>query len=69
MATQTSTKAAVLTIGYRVIDSPIGPLLVAASERGVHRIVLSEPDHEFALCELERRVSPKVVEESLITEA
>ena len=70
MATRTTNKpAAVLTIGYRVIDSPIGPLLVAASERGVHRIVLSERDHEFALRELERRVSPKVVEDSLVTEA
>lgn len=57
-----------LTIGHQVIDSPIGPLLLAGSERGVLRVVLRGEDHDAALEELSVTVSPRVVASSAHTE-
>lgn len=51
------------TIRHRTVDSPIGLLLLATSERGVHRIVLRHEDHDEALEQLASRVSPRLVED------
>lgn len=43
-----ASEAALLDVAYDVADSPIGPLLVAASERGLCRISFDpEPDREL----------------------
>lgn len=57
------------TIRHRTVDSPIGPLLLAASERGVHRIVLRSEDHDDALEQLSLRVSPRVVDDPASSDA
>jgi methylated-DNA-[protein]-cysteine S-methyltransferase len=49
-----------LDLGYDVVDSPIGPLLVAATGRGVARIYFdAEPDHHLE--RLARTFGPRVL--------
>lgn len=54
--------AGLLDVAYRVVDSPVGSLLVAAGERGVLRVAFAVQDHDAALTELATRVSPRVLE-------
>lgn len=51
----------VLDLAYRVVDSPIGALLVAASAGGVVRIAFEVEDHDRVLDELADTVSPRVL--------
>ncbi|PRY09089.1 methylated-DNA--[protein]-cysteine S-methyltransferase [Kineococcus rhizosphaerae] len=51
----------VLDVAYRTVDSPLGSLLLAATEVGVVRIAFERQDHDAALEELARRVSPRVL--------
>jgi methylated-DNA-[protein]-cysteine S-methyltransferase len=50
-----------LDVAYRVVDSPVGSLLVAAGERGVLRVAFDVQGHDAALQELAERVSPRVL--------
>ncbi|WP_087508276.1 methylated-DNA--[protein]-cysteine S-methyltransferase [Cellulomonas iranensis] len=50
-----------LDVAYRVVDSPVGSLLVAAGERGVLRVAFDVQGHDAALQELAARVSPRVL--------
>src|SRR5690606_7340036 len=54
--------AGLLDIAYRVIDSPLGPLLLAATEAGVVRVAFALEDHDAVLADLADRVSPRVLE-------
>ena len=49
-----------LDVGYDVVDSPVGPLLLAASDRGVCRISFGA-DPERQLDALARSVGPRVL--------
>jgi methylated-DNA-[protein]-cysteine S-methyltransferase len=52
-----------LDVAYASVDSPLGPLVVAATPRGLVRVSYSEfRDEEHVLEELARRVSPRVLE-------
>lgn len=51
-----------LDVAYRVVDSPVGRLLVAAGEHGVLRVAFEVQDHDAALADLAARVSPRVLE-------
>lgn len=50
-----------LDVAYRVVDSPVGPLLVAAGESGVLRVAFEVQGHDAALADLAARVSPRVL--------
>ena len=50
-----------LDLAYRVVDSPIGALLVAASSAGVVRVAFEVEDHDRVLDELAGTVSPRVL--------
>lgn len=50
-----------LDVAYREVDSPLGPLLVAATERGVVRVAFAHEDPERVLADLADRVSPRVL--------
>ncbi|MBK6887922.1 MAG: methylated-DNA--[protein]-cysteine S-methyltransferase [Tetrasphaera sp.] len=52
--------AEILDIAYRIIDSPIGSLLLARTPRGLVRVAF-EPDHEAALVTLATVVSPRIL--------
>jgi methylated-DNA-[protein]-cysteine S-methyltransferase len=51
-----------LDVAYATADSPFGPLLLAATPRGLVRLSLPNQDADGALEELARRVSPRVIE-------
>ena len=53
--------AGLLDVAYRTVDSPLGPLLVAATPVGVVRIAFGLEDHEQVLVELCQRISPRVL--------
>lgn len=50
-----------LDIAYTVVDSPVGALLVAATERGLVRIAYPSQDHDEVVDELARAISPRVL--------
>jgi methylated-DNA-[protein]-cysteine S-methyltransferase len=50
-------------VAYSRVDSPLGPLMVAATPRGVVRVSYSQfRDDDAVLADLARRVSPRVLE-------
>jgi methylated-DNA-[protein]-cysteine S-methyltransferase len=51
----------VLDIAYRILDTPVGPLLVAATELGVVRVAFDVEDHDVVLQHLADRVSPRIL--------
>ena len=50
-----------LDLAYRVIDSPIGPLLLAASPAGLVRVAFAREDHDAVLASLAVLVSPRIL--------
>ncbi len=50
-----------IDIAYRTLDSPLGPLLVAATPTGVVRLAFAVQGHDRALEELATQVSPRVL--------
>lgn len=51
----------ILDIAYRVVDSPLGPLLLAATEAGLVRVAFSSEDHDAVLQGLSDQISPRVL--------
>jgi methylated-DNA-[protein]-cysteine S-methyltransferase len=49
-------------VAYAPVDSPIGRLTVAATPRGVVRVMFEREDRDRALQELVDRISPRVLE-------
>ncbi len=52
-----------LDIAYRVVDSPVGHLLLAATRRGLLRVAFEMEDHDVVLSTLASRLSPRVLED------
>ncbi|GAA2509577.1 methylated-DNA--[protein]-cysteine S-methyltransferase [Pilimelia columellifera] len=50
-----------LDVAYRVVDSPLGPLLLAATARGLVRVGLPAQGHDAVLADLAATVSPRVL--------
>ncbi len=48
-------------VAYRVVDGPLGPLLVAATELGLVRVAFDVEDHDRVLEDLATRISPRVL--------
>src|SRR5699024_8802710 len=51
-----------LEVAYRIMDSPVGSLLVAVTERGLVRVAYVDDGSDDALNELAARVSPRILE-------
>lgn len=51
----------VLDVAYRELDTPIGPLLVAATTDGLVRVAFEREGHDAVLQSLADRVSPRVL--------
>jgi methylated-DNA-[protein]-cysteine S-methyltransferase len=49
-------------VSYATAESPFGPLLLAASRRGLVRVAFPEEDVDSVLERLARRVSPRIVQ-------
>lgn len=56
-----ATGAGVLDVAYRTVDSPIGPLLLAATEAGLVRVAFSTEGEDEVLDALAARVSPRIL--------
>ncbi len=52
----------VLDVAYRTIDSPVGTLLLAATDHGLVRIAYATEDHDAVLLSLAQRISPRILE-------
>lgn len=52
----------ILDVAYRTVASPVGELLVAATDRGVLRIAFQREGFEHVLDVIAARVSPRILE-------
>lgn len=50
-----------LDVAYRVIDTPFGPMLLAATAAGLVRIAFDLEGHETVLADLAARISPRLL--------
>lgn len=51
----------VLDVAYRTIDTPVGTLLLAATDLGLVRVAYSVEDHEAVLQSLSDQISPRIL--------
>ena len=51
-----------LDIAYRTVDSAVGPLLLAATPRGLVRVAFTNEGHDSVLLALSQRISPRMLE-------
>jgi methylated-DNA-[protein]-cysteine S-methyltransferase len=54
-------QAGILDVAYRTIDTPVGTLLLAATDQGLVRVAYASEDHDLVLRQLADRVSPRVL--------
>jgi methylated-DNA-[protein]-cysteine S-methyltransferase len=54
-------RAGLLDVAYRVVDSPVGLLLLAATDLGLVRVAYAREGHDTALQELADKVSPRIL--------
>ncbi|RIL10729.1 cysteine methyltransferase [bacterium] len=54
-------RAGVLDVAYRTLDTPVGRLLLAATERGLVRVAFEVEDHDAVLQRLADRLSPRIL--------
>ena len=57
-----ATRDGVLDLAYRTLDSPIGQLLLVATERGIVRIAFEREDHHIVLEHLATSISPRILQ-------
>jgi methylated-DNA-[protein]-cysteine S-methyltransferase len=50
-----------LDVAYTTVDSPVGPLLIAATPKGLVRVAYDVEDHDRVLDTLSQRLSPRVL--------
>jgi len=50
-----------LDIAYRTVDTPVGSLLLAATETGLVRVAYAREDHDRVLETLGDRISPRIL--------
>jgi methylated-DNA-[protein]-cysteine S-methyltransferase len=50
-----------LDVAYRTMDSPVGPLLLAATPAGLVRVAFQREDHDAVLVELSNTISPRIL--------
>jgi methylated-DNA-[protein]-cysteine S-methyltransferase len=51
----------ILDVAYRTVETPVGPLLLAATEQGLVRVAYPNQGHDAVLQALADRVSPRVL--------
>ena len=51
----------ILDVAYRTVDSPVGPLLVAATDVGLVRVAFTVEGHDDVLQQLADRISPRIL--------
>jgi len=51
----------ILDLAYRTIDTPVGSLLLAATNLGLVRVAYAREDHDLVLAKLAERISPRIL--------
>ncbi|MHA6757922.1 methylated-DNA--[protein]-cysteine S-methyltransferase [Streptacidiphilus sp. PAMC 29251] len=51
----------ILDVAYRTLDTPVGSLLLAATEEGLVRVAFAVQDHQAVLQHLSGTVSPRIL--------
>ncbi|TMD03784.1 MAG: methylated-DNA--[protein]-cysteine S-methyltransferase [Chloroflexi bacterium] len=59
---ETADGSGALDVAYAMVDSPFGPLLVAASTRGLLRLAYPDEPVEALMAQLAEEVSPRILE-------
>jgi len=54
-------EAGILDVAYHTIDTPVGTLLLAATEKGLVRVAYAREGHDMVLDQLANSVSPRVL--------
>ena len=54
-------QAGLLDVAYTTVDTPVGSLLLASTEKGLVRVAYSSEDHDRVLETLATRLSPRVL--------
>jgi methylated-DNA-[protein]-cysteine S-methyltransferase len=50
-----------LDVAYRTVESPVGTLLLAATDQGLVRVAYDREDHDHVLQGLSDRISPRIL--------
>ncbi len=50
-----------LDVSYRTVDSPVGPLLLAATPAGLVRVAFEREGHDAVLHRLAAQISPRII--------
>lgn len=53
--------AGLLDVSYRHIDTPVGDLLLAATDKGLVRVAYANENHDKVLDQLSERISPRIL--------
>lgn len=56
-----SQRTGLLDIAYRTLETPVGVLLLAATEQGLLRVAYDREDHDAVLAALAEKVSPRIL--------
>jgi methylated-DNA-[protein]-cysteine S-methyltransferase len=51
----------ILDLAYRTVDTPVGTLLLAATDLGLVRVAYASEDHDAVLQTLSDRISPRIL--------
>jgi methylated-DNA-[protein]-cysteine S-methyltransferase len=51
----------VLDVAYRTLDTPVGTLLLAATEQGLVRVAFASENHDTVLQAIADRISPRIL--------
>ena len=54
-------RGGILDVAYRTVDTPVGPLLLAATEAGLVRVAYASENHDAVLQSLADRISPRIL--------
>jgi methylated-DNA-[protein]-cysteine S-methyltransferase len=54
-------RAGVLDVAFRTVDTPVGELLIAATDAGLLRVVYPNQGHDAALAAISEQVSPRIL--------
>jgi methylated-DNA-[protein]-cysteine S-methyltransferase len=58
---QAANRAGLLDVAYTIVDSPIGPLLLASTVKGLVRVAFGSEDHDRVLETLAIGLSPRIL--------
>lgn len=54
-------EAGILDVAYRTVDTPVGTLLLATTEKGLVRVAYPHEGHDMVLDQLANSISPRVL--------